>query len=612
MDFWGKAGKKAKEAAFIAAGTTLKAGSKIKQGAGNLYDKAAEDLQMKKEIDRINDNCAKIREKFEKDKSEFESDFQKEKEQFSQILDQINYRLPTYNAIITYMEQSQSNTMYMTARGVNSASFILNRDIDPKTGESLKAAGAVGIATGLGTVGLITAFGSASTGTALSALTGSAYIHATLAALGGGSLAAGGFGMVGGAIVLGSAFLAPATVVGGYLFNKQIRKAYEEAISRKAEALEFKIEQQLFFQKLHKGLQSFRKLNYELYAFSKFFDELLNMSIPAFAIGINADYKKLVKKSIEIIHAFVNIPIITKNKTINIRLDEEIQKAVKQVGECKSWLGMLLRALCMEEVEAMNKARYQEVEVETAEEIVDLVKKLRKENGWKDSKIKYQETTINTQANKICEQEREIIEGNESIRKLTERLKEIQAHLSESQGNNEQAEKIIEELRLQAIENNPKRYQQYEDELRKNYIHLNTKSLQFVASGEMLYDMFNKHEFEGIDYSSVIIEYGNCVEGLLKAALVKKNIPITMRTGSKYAPIGQIINDCVHAKKYRENFEEGFYELLDEFNRKCRVTAAHGRGVNKEMMEKARGYLFKGNEKYAKGLLTYFDDLHSL
>ena len=122
MDFWEKAGKKAKDAAIIAAVSTLEAGSKIKQGAGNLYDKAAEDWQMKKEIDRINENCAKIREKFEKDKGEFESDFQKEKEQFSRILDQINHRLPTYNAIITYMEQNQSNTMCMTARGVNSAS----------------------------------------------------------------------------------------------------------------------------------------------------------------------------------------------------------------------------------------------------------------------------------------------------------------------------------------------------------------------------------------------------------------------------------------------------------------------------------------------------------
>lgn len=609
MGFWEKAGKKAKEAAIVAAGTTLEAGSMIKKGAGNLYDKAAEDLKMKKEIEKINAFCNNAREKFEKDKNEFESDFQKERDQFSHILETINHRLPTYNAIITYMEQNPADVKYVAETKAYNAAFVLGRDIDTKTGESLKAAGAAGFATGLGTVGLVTAFGSASTGTALSALTGSAYIHATLAALGGGSLAAGGFGMVGGAIALGTAFLAPAAIVGGYFFNKQIRKAYDEALARKAEALEFNKEQHLFFQKLRKGLQSFRKLNYEFYAFSKFFDELLNMSIPAFAIGLNRDYKKLVRKSIEIINAFVNIPIITKNKIINMHLENDIQKAVMQAGECKTWLNMLLRNLGVEEAEAMNKARYREVEVETAEEIVNLVKELRKENGWKEEKIKYQETTIKKQENKIREQDAAIQKNNEFIRKLTEQLQTVQATLSENQEKSQQADKIIEELRQQAVERNPKKYKLYEENLTKQYPHLNEKALQFAASGEMLYELFEKEEFAGVDLSSVIIEYGNCVEFLLKLTLLELRITVPMRGGSKFPPIGQIINDCVRAKKYRSNFEEGFYELLDGFNGKCRVAAAHGRGVNKEMMERAREYLFFGNKTYTRGLLDYFDKL---
>jgi hypothetical protein len=138
---------------------------------------------------------------------------------------------------------------------------------------------------------------------------------------------------------------------------------------------------------------------------------------------------------------------------------------------------------------------------------------------------------------------------------------------------------------------------------------LNPKALQFAASGEILYDLFSKKEFEGIDYSSVIIEYGNCVEDLLKKVLIIKKIPITMRTETKPATLGQIINDCVRAKKYRDNFDEGFYELLDEFNKKCRVPAAHGRGVNKGIMEKARACLLSGNKTYTKGLLKYFDVL---
>lgn len=38
-----------------------------------------------------------------------------------------------------------------------------------------------------------------------------------------------------------------------------------------------------------------------------------------------------------------------------------------------------------------------------------------------------------------------------------------------------------------------------------------------------------------------------------------------------------------------------------------RITAAHGRGVDKQLMENARKYLFYGNNEFAKGLLSYFD-----
>ena len=602
MSFWEKAGKKAKEATVIAAGTTLEIGNRFKKGAGDLYDKAAEDVSMYKEIAKINEYCSEISNGLKKDKEIFESDFNREKEQFSFILNKSYRRFSTFYAIVDYMEQGQQDLLYISRNGTNSISFSLGRDIDPKTGKTLKIAGTTGLATGLGTVGLMTAFGTASTGTALSALTGSAYIHATLAALGGGSLATGGFGMIGGAIALGATFFAPVAVVGGYLFNKQVRKAYDEAVSRKAKAVEVKKEQQILFRKLQKGILSFRKLNYEFYVFTSFFDELLNMSIPAFAIGINNDYKKLIKKSVGILKAFSSIPIITKNKLINVHLEQDIQKVVMQVTECKTWLNSLLKNLGMEEAEVMNKARFHEVNVKTTDEIVTLVKELRKENGWKDDKIKTQEA-------KIREQEVVIQNSNESIIRLTKELKAVRAHLCESKEKNNQTERIIEELKLQAIEQNPVKYKLYEERLAKIYINLNTKALQFVASGELLYDLFDREEFEGVDYSSVIIEYGNGVENLLKNTLIKKHIPIPMQSDSRPAAIGKIICDCVRSKKYRHNFEEGFYELLDEFNSKCRVTAAHGRGINKEVMEKARLYLFSGNEIYQKGLLVYFDEL---
>lgn len=61
----------------------------------------------------------------------------------------------------------------------------------------------------------VTTFAAASTGTAISGLTGAAATNATLAWLGGGSLAAGGGGMAAGAIVLNLIMIAPAAFITG-------------------------------------------------------------------------------------------------------------------------------------------------------------------------------------------------------------------------------------------------------------------------------------------------------------------------------------------------------------------------------------------------------------
>lgn len=59
-------------------------------------------------------------------------------------------------------------------------------------------------------------FGTAGTGAAIAGLQGIAATNATLAVLGGGTLAAGGGGMAAGAAVLGVAAVVPAALVGGF------------------------------------------------------------------------------------------------------------------------------------------------------------------------------------------------------------------------------------------------------------------------------------------------------------------------------------------------------------------------------------------------------------
>lgn len=84
-------------------------------------------------------------------------------------------------------------------------------------GAALGTAG--GFAAAGGTTAAVMALGTASTGTAISALSGAAATNATLAALGGGSLAAGGGGIALGTAVLGGATLGVGLLIGGIIFS---------------------------------------------------------------------------------------------------------------------------------------------------------------------------------------------------------------------------------------------------------------------------------------------------------------------------------------------------------------------------------------------------------
>lgn len=82
---------------------------------------------------------------------------------------------------------------------------------------------AAGTAGGFAAAGAATsavmALGTASTGTAIASLSGVAATNATLAALGGGAIAAGGGGMALGTTILGATTLGVGLLVGGVIFN---------------------------------------------------------------------------------------------------------------------------------------------------------------------------------------------------------------------------------------------------------------------------------------------------------------------------------------------------------------------------------------------------------
>lgn len=100
----------------------------------------------------------------------------------------------------------------------------------------------VGGAAAYAAYGSTMAFAAASTGTAISSLSGVAATNAALASLGGGAVSAGGLGMAGGTALLGGAAVAPALAVMAWKYAsnaadnlekaRQVRDKAEEDINK--------------------------------------------------------------------------------------------------------------------------------------------------------------------------------------------------------------------------------------------------------------------------------------------------------------------------------------------------------------------------------------------
>lgn len=96
-----------------------------------------------------------------------------------------------------------------------------------------------GVFIGVGASGLASSVGVvAGSTTAIGSLTGVAATNATLAWLGGGSLAAGGMGMAGGTAILGGVIAGPALAIIGYSAASKSEKALTEAYEQESEIRE--------------------------------------------------------------------------------------------------------------------------------------------------------------------------------------------------------------------------------------------------------------------------------------------------------------------------------------------------------------------------------------
>lgn len=102
----------------------------------------------------------------------------------------------------------------------------------------IAGAGAAGAAAAYAVYGGVMAVAAASTGTPIAALSGAAAYNATMAAIGGGSIATGGFGMAGGAMVLGGVVAAPIIAIAGWAFASHAEEALSDARKARVEVNE--------------------------------------------------------------------------------------------------------------------------------------------------------------------------------------------------------------------------------------------------------------------------------------------------------------------------------------------------------------------------------------
>jgi len=216
-----------------------------------------------------------------------------------------------------------------TEQELNELNNSVNNSLEIQKG--LASGAAAGALTGLGAYGAVGALASASTGTAIAGLSGAAATNATLAWLGGGSLAAGGGGMALGTMVLGGLVAGPLLAVGGFVMNSAAEENLTQAREYE-EDVDIKIEE---MNKTKSILKSIRGRASEVE------DAILEISNRFNQLVVNIeqtrrkesdfckseDMNKLIVMG-KALKNLLDIPVLDENGKENIRVTSEINQAI--------------------------------------------------------------------------------------------------------------------------------------------------------------------------------------------------------------------------------------------------------------------------------------------
>lgn len=208
------------------------------------------------------------------------------------------------------------------------------------------AAAGTGALIGVATYGGAMMFGTASTGTAIAALSGAAKTNATLAFLGGGAKAAGGLGMAGGKLMLAGVVVIPVAVVAGMIAGAKGKQRLAEAKKIHAEAEQAVAQMKTVttgMEGIEKMTQNYNKFIVKLgKKFKPFLQEMERIrSAHPCSEGEQIDFNELSETEQKTIHLswllaqvyyhVLTVPLLTADGVVTTEAVEVLENAEKEL-----------------------------------------------------------------------------------------------------------------------------------------------------------------------------------------------------------------------------------------------------------------------------------------
>jgi len=233
-------------------------------------------------------------------------------------------------------KSSFEDKQVITDSELNELNIAVNNSLEIASGIGKGAI--AGALTGLGAYGTVGALASASTGTAIAGLSGAAATNATLAWLGGGSLAVGGGGMALGTAVLGGIVAGPLIAVGGMFMDSKAEENLTQA--RKLESESNRVIEQMKTARVTLGaiedrVEELESVIYEVKDKFNTLKEFLEKENSKFLSFFGSN--KLLCKSENFnqllimgssLKNLLDIPIIAEDGNANYKLTEQINEVI--------------------------------------------------------------------------------------------------------------------------------------------------------------------------------------------------------------------------------------------------------------------------------------------